>query len=312
MVFDDEGPSFEQAPQGNPHFRVSWTELVTRTFTLWSRKIIPYLMIAAIPITINILFQVIVLWLMFDGGALLLLGSFSTDPLTLVLNLFMYTANVSYLLVAIPFMIVGIVVSAVVSGAVIKLALDNYGAPEMGDARESLSFAMSRIVTIIVVQLISGFIMVAFMVPGLLLLLYAALAFDFLMAFYGLLLMIIGLPIGFYLSVRLSPASAVVIAEDHSAIDTIKRGYALSSGEFWHIFAGTFLLGIVVAIIGGIVGIATTPIVLLGSGSILTAFLLLSIVSIISGIVTMPISFVFRAVLYRDLAEREHAQTNVW
>jgi len=312
MVFDDEGPSFEAAPQGSPHYRVSWTELVTRSFTLWTRKLLSYLMIASIPILINIVIQVVVLWLVFDALALTLIGSFGTDPFTLLLNLFTYTANLAYLLVSIPLMIVGIVVSAIVSGAVIKLALDNYGAPDMGDARESLSFAMSRIVTIIVVQLVVGLVLVVCMLPGMLLLIFSLITFDVLMALYGLILMLLGLPIGFYLSVRLAPSSAVVIAEDHSAIDTIKRAYALSSGQFWHIFAGTLLLGIAIGIIGAIITIAIVPILLLGSAAILTALILTSVLILISSIVTLPIGYIFYAVLYRDLVEREIGTGEVW
>jgi len=312
MVFDDEGPSFEGPPQGNPHFRVSWTGLVSRTFSLWGRKLIQYCTIASIPIIINLALQAVILYVAFGALALTMIGSISTDPLSLVLSLFTSTLDITYLLVSIPLMIVSIVVSAVVVGGVIKLALDNYGAPDMGDARESISFAFSRIVTLIAVQLISTLIMVAMMLPGLILTIYAALTFDFLLSFLALGLMLIGLLFGLYLSVRLAPSTAVVIAEDKSAIDSIKRAWTLSSGQFGHIFAGTILLGIVVVIVGGIILIVSAPIILLGFGNIVLALTLAVAISAITGIFVQPLSSIFYAVLYKDLVERVVDQAQVW
>ncbi len=311
MAFD-EGPTFEQDPQGGAHFRVSWTGLVSRTLSLWGRKLVSYLTIACIPLMINVAIQAVVLWMVYDILALGLIGSFGTDPFTILLTLFTSTANPVYLVVTLPLMFVGIVVSAIVSGAVIKLALDNYGAPEMGDWRESMSFAVSRIVKIIVVQLVVGLVLIGFMLPGLMILIYSVISIDLMMALYGLILLYIGLPIGLYLMVRLAPSSAVVIAEDHSVIGTLKRAYALSSGQFWHIFAGTLLLGLVVGIIGGIVSVATVPILLFGLTSPVTSLLLLGVLSGISAIFLSPISYIFYAVLYRDLVERDEKVAEIW
>ncbi|MHA1909088.1 MAG: hypothetical protein ACW98Y_17455 [Candidatus Thorarchaeota archaeon] len=311
MAFD-EGPTFEQAPQGGAHFRVSWTGLVSRTFSLWGRKLVPYMLIASLPIIINVAIQITVLWMIYDVLSLALIGSFGTDPFSILLTLFTSTAEPLYLIVTIPLMFVGIVVSAIVSGAVIKLALDNYGAPEMGDWRESMSFAFGRIVKIILVQLVISFILIACMIPGLIIMIQAAYTFDFMLILYGVVIMYIGIPLALYLITRFAPASAVVIAEDHSVIDTLKRAYALSSGQFWHIFAGTILLGIVVGLIGGIVGIATAPAYIFALSSPLTGLLLLAAITGLTTIITSPISSIFYAVLYRDLVERDEKVVEIW
>ncbi|MHA2425246.1 MAG: hypothetical protein ACXAEF_10680, partial [Candidatus Thorarchaeota archaeon] len=283
-----------------------------RTISLFGREISGYLLIALIPILINIGIQVVVLYLVFPGSILALLGSFGTDPFTILLTLFSSTADPLYLMVAIPLMFVGIVVSAIVAGAVIKLALDDYGTPGRGDWRESMSFALGRIVTIIVVQLLVAFVMIVCMMPGIVLTFMALATLDLMMMLYGLILMYLGIPIALYLTTRLAPAPAVVIAEDHGAIDSLKRAYSLSSGQFWHIFAGTLLLGVVVLIIGGVIGFATAPILLMGLTDPVTALLLLSAMTIISSIVTTPISQIFFAVLYRDLMARGDMVRDVW
>ena len=311
MAFD-EGPDFEQAHQGGAHFRVSWTGLVSRTFSLWGRKLVPYMLIACIPILINVAIQVTVLWIIYGPLALAAIGSFGTDSFTILLSFFTATTDPIYLIVTLPLMFVGIVVSAIVTGAVIKLALDNYGAPEMGDWRESISFAFGRIVKIILVQLVVSFILIACMLPALILMIQGALTLDFMLILYGGLLLYIGLPIGLYLIIRFAPASAVVIAEDHSVIDTLKRAYGLTSGQFWHIFAGTLLLGLVVGIVGGFVGIATVPAYLLGLTSPLTGLLLLAAITGIITIITSPITSIFYAVLYRDLVERDEKVAEIW
>ncbi|MDF1539555.1 MAG: hypothetical protein P1Q69_11710 [Candidatus Thorarchaeota archaeon] len=311
MVFD-EGPSFEERPQSNPHFVVSWTELVSRTFTLWGRKLISYLAIASIPVIVSIVLNIVILWLFFGSGAAAFIGLLGTDVLTLLLSILMAVSNPLFFVVSIALLFTGVIISAIVSGAVIKLALDNYGAPERGDARDSLSFAFGRIITIIGVQIVVSFILIAFMLPGITMLLLGLLTYDFLMISYSFLAILLGVTVGYYLSIRLSAASAVVIAEDLSAIGSLKRAFALSSGEFWHILAGTFLLAIAVGIVSYIATYAAIPLVLLSGGNILTMLIFTSIVLAAARIITMPISQIFLAVLYRDLAEREHQVTHVW
>ena len=73
MAFDD-GPSFEEP--GDPYqqdFAVTWTGLVSRTFTLWTRKIVPYMMIAALPIIILTVIEVAALVALFGLPGLALI-----------------------------------------------------------------------------------------------------------------------------------------------------------------------------------------------------------------------------------------------
>jgi len=207
--------------------------------------------------------------------------------------------------IAIVLTVFGMVVNAVIAGAGIKFALDDYGAHQ-ADVGTSLSFAFSRLSTMVVVQFLIALIVTGALAPGMFLLLGAMAGIDpynpspdaLNMLLMALPLLLIGFVISFYVAIRLNPSSAVVVAEDLGAVDSIKRAWALTSGNFWHIFGGQILLGIALAIISMVLEILLFPLVIYGPAAMLFFLALFS--SLIFG----AINFVFAAVLYRDLESR--------
>jgi hypothetical protein len=109
-----------------------------------------------------------------------------------------------------------------------------------------------------------------------------------------------------YGSVRLAPTSAIIIAEDLSAYDSLKRAWVLTSGKFWHTFGGIFLLMM-------ILGPITVALSFLG---LVTYFGISVWATIISASIIQlflsPIFYVFQCVLYKDLISRKGLQAGDW
>ncbi len=321
MAFD-EGPSPEGPAQPNQQdFTVSWTGLVSRTFTLWGRKLAQYIAIVGLPIIIIAGIEAVTIWYFLGVAGLATFSAAPTSPFSLITSLIGFsgaTVTLPYLAVQLGVSIISMIVFAFVAGACIKLALDNYGTPDKGSVGESMSTAVGKIVPLIVVQLITGGILILLEIPGLVVMssviinltdIYAmqAVLGTLLM---GMVLMYAGLIIGLYITVRLAVAPALVIAEDKSAIGALKQSFSMAGGHFWHIFAGQILLGIVV----GIIGIVITAFGLgfLLTGITTTALIGLIVLAMIAQLLTSPLNYIFGAVLYRDLTSRATIAGQEW
>ncbi len=312
MVFD-EGPSFEEP--GQPYqqdFTVSWTGLVSRTFTLWTRKIGHYIILCGIPVIIYAAIEFLVLYTFMGVYAIDYLGTISTDSLSLILNLFILTGDMTILMIMVSLILVSMIVSAFAAGATYKFAFDNYGSRDSGDVRESFSFTIQKIVPLILMQLIVSAIVIALMLPGLILSIGAMTTYNISTLLMGMGALMIGMLLAMYLSIRLSVAVAIVITEDHSVTDSLKRAFELTSGQFWHIFTGQMLLGIVVGIIGMVMVFVSLPLALLFVGSTIGILLVIVVVGVITQLLFSPLSYIFNIVLYRDLESRTSSSAREW
>ena len=84
----------------------------------------------------------------------------------------------------------------------------------------------------------------------------------------------------------------------------------MAGGQFWHIFAGQFLLGIVVGIIT--IVISAFGVTFLITGVTMTALAGVVILAMIASLLTSPLSYIFGAVLYRDLTSRAAIAGQEW
>jgi len=313
VAFDD-GPTFEEPTQPyQQNFTVSWTGLVSRSFTLWGRKLGQYIMIAGLPVIIYTILEFAVFYLLFGDYAYLYIGTISPNPLNLIMNFYLMTVtDVVFLTATIALTIIMIIVYTLVAGATYKFGLDNYGAPDKGDVGGSYSFAFGRIVPLILVQLLVNVIGMVFILPGVVLMSIGMMTMDLYSLAMGSIGFLVGALIALYVGVRLSIAGILVIAEDHSVVDTVKKAFAMTSGQFWHIFAGQILLGIAVVLITMIITLFTIPIALVFGMTIFATLLATVIVLIITQLLFSPLSYIFSVVLYRDLASRTTVAQQEW
>ena len=304
---NDDGLGLEPSAPPEHDFTVSALDLVTRTLKVWVRKLPSYIvMIGLLGVAFSLL-QFAVFYALYGLLVFDLLVYVSTDIINTLLGI--VTAEpvlaIEVIIIAIVLAVVGMVVNAVIAGAGIKFALDDYGSHQ-ADVGTSLSFAFSRLSTMIVAQFLLVLIVAGALAPGMYLFLGAFASFDPLnpsMEFLDAMLMalpfvLIGLVVSLYFSIRLNPTSAVVVAEDLGAIDSLKRAWELTAGNFWHIFGGQILLGIAVAVIGLVPGMLVAPLAFYGLA------VTLYISALISALLFSAINYVFAAVLYRDLESR--------
>jgi hypothetical protein len=228
--------------------------------------------------------------------------SVSTDPLSLLPSFLVSGWDNTAVLVTVPLMLFGMIMFAIFGGAAAKLALDNYGTGNPGDAGFSVRFAFGRLWKLIGVQLLFSLVTTGVLLPANLML--AELPDDLLdpavmsqvLALAPLLF--ISFAIVVYLSVRMAPLVALVVAEELSVVGAFKRTFQITMSRFWHVFGGRFMLGFAVLLIGEIIGIVLAPVVLHSAWLFNVALL------IVSTMTTGPLNYVFQAVLYKDLISR--------
>jgi hypothetical protein len=304
---NDEGLGLEPSAPPEQDFTVSALDLVTRTFKVWVRKLPSYILIVGLLGVAFSLLQLGVFYALYGLLAFDLLIYASSDIITTFMGF--VTAEpvlaIEIIIIAIVLSVVGMVVNAVIAGGGIKFALDDYGSHQ-ADVGTSLSFAFSRLSTMIVAQLVLILIISGAMAPGLFLSLDALAAIDiynpsmesFSALMTGIVVLGVGFIVSFYFGIRLAPTSAVVIAEDLGAIDSVKRAWALTAGNFWHIFGGQIFMGIAMLVIALGVEILLSPILVYGQNVMLYAL------AIFGALLLSAINYVFAAVLYRDLESR--------
>ncbi|MGV9169609.1 MAG: hypothetical protein ACOC38_06695 [Promethearchaeia archaeon] len=305
----DSGIGPEPSAPDEPDFSVSWTGMVSRTFALWKRRIAGYLTIMGVTsLAVYALYAAVII-LVFGFDALSILPSIGTSPFDAIISLFTLTSVMPTLFVALILMtFVSMVIYAVAGGAAIKLAFDDYGNPGAGDVNSSISYSVNRIWTLIGAQIGVGAIIVVLQIPTLLF--SVSFLNGDLSAIASLsILSLVGTLIGVYVGVRLTPVSAVVIAEeDKGTIDAVKRAWSMTSGNFWHILGGQFLLGLVIGIITLVVQMLFTLLAIGVYPSIMTIIL----PTIFVGILFSSLDYIFQTVIYRDLESRATAEGEDW
>ena len=266
----DSGNDRESLGPDTRDFSVSSSELVTRTLSLFKRKFISYILIVGV---VQFVYAFIINLIVFSFFGLTSPGIFSSDPFSIIGGLMGLVGSAGvFILAIVALSMIGTILLTVVAGGAVKLALENYGSPSEGEASPSLSFAISRAVKLIATQLILSSILFLIMSPVVLVFLTNIVTFDpydiyaymTAMMTIGPVLAICG-AVMLFVSVRLAPIIAVVIAEDKSVIESVKRTWVLTSGRFWHVFFGQMMLAFVIGLIAGVIGVFTLPLLFSGS-----------------------------------------------
>jgi hypothetical protein len=309
LAFDDK------LGLGNPQptaqdYTVSATGLVSRTLGLWSRRLIQYIIIVGIIGVVCTMSSLLLLFTLFGT-----IGVLQTDPFTYFFNIFIQPSlpDLTLVVVSLLFAIVAFVINAIIGGAAIKFALDDYNT-HSGDIRTSFSHSFGKILNFVAVQLVISFLVSILLIPGLILLNNSLGAIDIIdpfnpifppgaleMMMMGFIFILAGALIMIYISARLSPTLAIVMDTDLSAIGSLKKSWEITSGNVWHVIAGRILFGIVVIVLGLAVSAFVYP---LSFYNIIPETFSSVVENIVIALLFSVLNFIFPVVLYRDLSSR--------
>jgi len=218
----------------------STTEIVDAAFTLYRRDFLQYIMVGAIAYSPMIVFSLL------------------TQSMT----------GTGQTLTAVAVGIVGLVIAAIVGGAVTRMGADVYLGGH-ADVGRTVAAVLPRVPMLIVGALLA----MLMVVPGLVLLIVP----------------------GLYLATRLFGVSQIIVIEQRGAIDAISRSFALTKGRAGHVFLTLLLVyGLYFALSFGV----TMGLALFGSTVLQT------VVNSVLSIFCFPILGLSALVLYYDLRIR--------
>jgi hypothetical protein len=305
----------EVTHQKQHSFKVGVADLVSRPIALWYRKILSYIVLVGIVRATIFAVEAIFYWyyhpsidawyfitpisqILEDMGYL--------SSFTLMMDLIVIISGLDiFILISAILILAEIIMYAIFGGAVVKMALDDYGNPGAGDAGRSFSHAMSKKVNLILSQFIFAGLSLVIISPILVILTWFQIStesifnptsfplfFSFipLMLFCGIILS--------YAAIRISPLTAVVVAEDKSPVEAIKRAYKLTEGQFWRVLGGQALLMLLLGGLSSVIWLIALP-PLLSQG-----VWLFIVPMVIAVLILSPLGFIQQAVLYKDLKER--------
>jgi hypothetical protein len=310
---NDEGLGLEPSAPAEHDFTVSALDLVMRTLKVWVRKLPSYILIVGLLGAVFSLLGLAVFYALYGVTAFELVNYVSTDIINALLGFTLADSPlaIEIILIAIVLTVVGMAANAVIAGAGIKFALDDYGSHQ-ADVGTSLSFAFSRLSTMIVAQFLLALIIMGPLAPGMFLILGSFASIDPLnpsmealsAMMTGLGILVLGAIVALFFAIRLAPTIAVVVAEDLSVVDSLKRAWQLTAGNFLHIFGGQILLGIAMLIFTMVVEVLLSPLET-AYGSVVYLYFTALVTMLFFG----AISYVFAAVLYKDLESRSRVDS---
>jgi hypothetical protein len=306
LAFDELGPSQMDAQK----YTVNATGVVSRTLGLWKRHLLQYIIIVGIVGAGAIAVSFVILFALFGT-----IGILGTDPVSYLVNTLFFTSLPDLTLIAVSLLFASVVfvINAILGGAAIKYALDDYSAHSV-DIRASLSHSYGKILSFISVQLVISLISAILFYPGLLLLtnvmgiidisdpynpIFPPGAIEMMME--GFVFLLVGGLITIYFSARLAPTTAIVIDTDLSAIDSLKKSWAITSGNVLHVIGSWFIFGIAIVVLGLLVD--AIPYLLSYFNSVFDPYTLV-ITSILGALLFWSLNYIFSVVLYRDLSSR--------
>ena len=290
-------------------------DLLFKTLSLWIKNPLKYtimfgLMMMAIQFVI-----LAALAALFNIIGLFLYSYVAMDPLMFGLNFFLYSgSSFSFSAMWIPFIslaLLSVLVTAILRGVVVgpttMFVLDNYET-QTSDMDQSFKAAGPRINEMVKAEFYVMGIQMMIIGPALLLLQFAYSLYFYNpgASFFTLLseFMLIGaISIIFYIYLRLLPIAAIIMKEDVSARAAIQRSFDLTGGQMLYSSIGFISLIMIEFVFIWILIIVLSLVSAFGIiGYFMANYFLITII-------VSPLRVIFSAVLYRNLSEREAAQT---
>jgi hypothetical protein len=300
LAFEDDLGIDPSQARAEPYI-ISATGVVSRTFSLWLRKLVQYIIIIGITGAVLALVSFVVLFTMFAT-----VGTIGPNPISYILNLFSLTTAPVTMLVAfsVVFASIGFVIDAILSGAATKFALDDYTGKHVAKVGASFSFATKKTLNIMVYRIITTVLVTGALTPAFVLLTQAMSLIDINNPVFtpdlleamglGLVYFLIGGIFALYIFIRFAPTVAIIVDTDLSAIDSMKKSWEITSGNVLHAFGSIILMGLIVVVMQILVSMAL--------------FFIpydLVIQAIIIALLFNVLRLIFNVVLYEDLISRK-------
>jgi hypothetical protein len=276
---------------------------ISTVLSLYGKRISAYVGLMIIPVIYSFVFSSIMYFIF--PTMLLYIGYLGSEPVSFIWGTFLLLDEPIPPGVFGPFvgvggvlMLIGFVLNILILGAAISIALRTYTGQDsaMGSG---VSSALERFPTLLSVILIIGSIYAVIMIPiqqSLLAMLDAMLIMD-LDAMTQASGMLLVMAIVYILVVTIFyPNAAVVMEEDKSAGGSISRTVSLTKSNFLHTLGGIVLFHIILMVIT--LAIEFGLIMFLGSD------LTLLITPFTATLIITPLTYIYQAVLYKDLAAR--------
>lgn len=294
----------DQTPTSvDDQYAIGLSTQVSTVLSLFGKRISAYIGVMIVPVIYSILSSTI-LYLVFGEEMLTSIGYLGSEPVSFIYGTYLLLGQPippgvfgTYVGVSGVLMLIGFVLNILVLGAAVSIALRTYTGQDssMGSGFGS---ALERFPTLLVVTLIIGSIYAIIMIPiqeSLVLLYDAVIAMDLdaMMQVSGTLF---ALAIVYILVVALFyPNGAVVIGEDQSTGGSISRTIGLTRNKYLHALAGIILFHVVLVVI--------TLAIDLGLGFFIGNLSIL-VTPFASMLIITPLTYIYQAVLYKDLAAR--------
>ena len=245
----------------------------------------------------------LVVVLMFDPEVSQYLSLLGSEPLSFIWGSIQLIGEpavagvlVPFLVVTAIFMLIGFAINVLTVGASIQVALDDYTG-QVGTLPRGISGATSRFFTLLIVFLIVSSINSVFLIPlgELAVAMLLAPTPDAMLEASGPF-MLLGIVLLFVIAL-LYPSSAVVIGEDRDPISSLGRTVSLTKSSYLHTLGGIILFYVVMVVIQLVIE--------LGLGMFLGGTISLIISPFANMLIVTPLTYIYQAVLFKDLAARK-------
>ncbi|MFW9888976.1 MAG: hypothetical protein ACFFER_12385 [Candidatus Thorarchaeota archaeon] len=294
-IEDDERPT-----SVDDQYAIGLSTQVSTVLSLYGRRISAYIGIMMVPVIYSFIFSTI-MFLLFGEEMLQYLGS---EPVSFIYGTYLLLGQSippevfgPYVGVGGVLMLIGFVLSILALGAAIGIALRTYTG-QSASIGSGFGSALERFPTLLVVTLIIGSIYAIIMIPiqesvGLILDAIEVMDFDAMTQASSTVLI---LTIVYILVVALFyPNGAVVMEGDESASGSISRTIGLTRNSYLHTLAGIILFHVILVVI--------TLAIDFGLGFFIGDLWLL-VIPFASALIITPLTYIYQAVLYKDLASR--------
>ncbi len=304
MAFE-EGLGYDPSQPFEEDYTLSATGLVSKTFGLWTGKFVQYVTIVGLFSVFTTLMSFVLVFTIFG-----LVDILPADPINYLFSVFSFPTmpDMTMIILSVAFGVVAFIVNAILSGAAIKFALDDYGG-QTADVGMSFSHSFGKTTRIVTVQLIMTLIVSAVTAPSLNLMMRGLEGIDIYtypptidpeamqLMMMGAMLFLVGGIFILFITIKFAPALAIVVDTDLSAIDSLKKAWEITSGNFLHVFGGQILIGLAVGLLGMIITVPLGVIMFLNPWALVAGTIFVAL------LFSAP-SLIYIAVLYRDLMAR--------